>query len=202
MKKVIRKVFVVLAFIGVGTGVTSCDSETLTTLLPYILQILMGGQQTQFSGEMSTHRLVREKLDKNAEWVFPTGMSANYRFKSTQAVTLQVTGTTDAQTANIDIPTIQFDDITITGVTMQGIPYSTNGTEATLGSQAFYYTITRTENGKTETITSDESNEDYYHIYFSGGKVTNDGKLTFSISLIMGTEAINADYTGITSVQQ
>ena len=201
MEKIIRKVFVLLTVLTVGFSATSCDEDTITLILG-IIQNLAGGQQTSFTGEMSTLRLVRENIDDNNDWDYPTGKSNSYRFKSTQTVTLQVTGTAGSQTATINIPTIQFDDITITGVTMQGIPYVTDGAEATLGKEGFYYTITRTENGKTETITSDKSNEEHYFISFTGGKVTNDGKLTFSISLVMGKEAINADYTGTTPVQQ
>lgn len=201
MKKIFRKTFVLVALAVTSIGVTSCDSETIAQLLPYILQMLMGGQAQTFTGSMQAQRLVREDVTNN-NWLFANDKDQTYFYESTQTSELQVTGTEGNQTANLTIPTIQFEGITISGLSMEGIRYSTNNNVATLGEGAFYFSVTRTENGNTETITSDKTNEDYFYVYFEGGNISSSGVLTYSISLIMGTEAINIKYSGVSKTQQ
>ena len=190
MKKIIRKVFVVLAFIGVGTGVTSCDSETLTTLLPYIIELLMGGQTQTYSGTAEVEGLLVDKTSSTGFIQMPNATK--------KTVTASATVQVSQNTATITLTQVEIGGRTLTNLQVAGVPIENGVLE---GGYQWAYTCERQYGtDAVEQISVTEENQTTYHYDLLSGSIQaasdNSAILTFDACVYMGDEVYNISYKG------
>ena len=190
MKKIIRKVFVVLAFIGVGTGVTSCDSETLTTLLPYIIELLMGGQTQTYSGTAEVEGLLVDKTSSTGFIQMPNATK--------KTVTASATVQVSQNTATITLTQVEIGGRTLTNLQVAGVPIENGVLE---GGYQWAYTCERQYGtDAVEQISVTEENQATYHYDLLSGSIQaasdNSAILTFDACVYMGDEVYNITYKG------
>jgi len=198
MKKIFRNTLVALAFLGTGTGLTSCDSETITSLLPVLLELLMGGQAQTYSGTAQLEGLESTgETDKDGNVILKY-MDTDSIKTATITATVQVSN----NAATITIPELKVGGRTLTNIQVAGIGI-TNGVLE--GGYQWAYTCTRQYGTTSESIsvvadgTANDNSKTYHFDLLSGKVVTNSDNsatFTFEACVYMGTEAYNITYNG------
>jgi hypothetical protein len=193
MKKVIRNVFVALALLGSGAGLTSCDSETLQALLPAIIQMLMGGQVQTYSGTAELEGLEISSYNEKGEPIY-LHMKTDFQKTAPMAATVQVS----QNTATITIPQFEVGGRVIKNLTVSGVTIE-NGTFE--GGYQWAYTCTRSYGDvQDEQISVTTENQDKYHFDLLEGsiKATEDNSANFYMyaCLYIDKEAYNIAYRG------
>ncbi len=201
MKKLFRKALVLIAIMGMGTGVTSCDSESILKFIemftPEILQILMpnNAQPTQtFVGEWEAECLNRTDETTN-QW--------SYYQNSQQAATIKVQNTTcevsleqeqneDGTISNdyslfLSIPSITLAGNTISNLIIYaGTFISTDLVNGSFDTEDQFYNISM--DGMPETAET-------YYACISNGNIANN-EITFDYQIVAGLNAYNGKYVG------
>lgn len=190
MKKIIRKVFIVLAFLGIGTGFTSCDSETLSTLLPYILQLLMGGQSQTYSGTAEVEGLLTDATSKTGFVQMPGAEKTTV----TASATVQVS----QNQATITFTQLEIGGRVLTNLQVAGIPIENGVLE---GGYQWAYTCERQYGtSAAEQISVTDDNQKTYHYDLLSGSIQatsdNSAVLTLEACVYMGEEVYNISYKG------
>ncbi|GEM_PF-3269267 len=190
MKKVIRNVFVALALLGSGAGLTSCDSETLQVLLPAIIQMLMGGQAQTYSGTAEVEGLVVDKTSSTGYSQMPGAEK--------KSVTASATVQVSQNTATITLTQVEIGGRTLTNLQVAGVPIENGVLE---GGYQWAYTCERQYGtNAAEQITVTDDNKATYHYDLLSGSIQsaadNSAILTFEACVYMGEEAYNITYKG------
>lgn len=199
MKKIFRKAFALIAISAMSIGVTSCDSETLTQLLPYILQMLMGGQAQTYSGSAELMGLEYSTEIKNDD-----GTAALFYMKSDSIktvnniqATVQVQQSGGQSVATITVPTLEIGGRVITNLQVAGVPVTDGILE---GGYQWAYTCNRQYGTEVQEVSVTEQNQATYHYDLIEGYVKstseNTATLYFYASVYMGSEVYNVKYTG------
>ena len=190
MKKIIRKVFVVLAFIGAGTGFTSCDSETLQVLLPTILELLMGGQTQTYSGTAEVEGLLTDATSKTGFIQMPGAEK--------KSVTASATVQVSQNTATITFTQLEIGGRVLTNLQVANVPIENGVLE---GGYQWAYTCERQYGtAAAEQISVTEENQGTYHYDLLSGSIQsasdNSAVLTLEACVYMGDEVYNISYKG------
>ena len=188
MKKFIRNVFVALALLGSGAGLTSCDSETLQVLLPTILELLMGGQTQTYSGTAEVEGLVVDKTSSTGYSQMPGATKKTVAASATVQVS--------QNTATITLTQVEIGGRTLTNLQVR-VPIE-NGVFQP-GYQWPYTCERQYGTSEAEPINVPEITDTYHYDLLSGSiqNVTeNSATLTFVVSVYMGEEAYNITYKG------
>lgn len=188
MKKVIRNVFVALALLGSGAGLTSCDSETLQALLPTILELLMGGQVQTYSGTAEVEGLLADNTSSTGFIQMPGAEKKTVAASATVQVS--------QNTATITLTQVEIGGRTLTNLQVR-VPIE-NGVFQP-GYQWPYTCERQYGTSEAEPINVPEITDTYHYDLLSGSiqNVTeNSATLTFVASVYMGEEAYNITYKG------
>lgn len=190
MKKVIRNVFVALALLGSGAGLTSCDSETLQVLLPTILQLLMGGQTQTYSGTAEVEGLLVDKTSSTGFIQMPNATK--------KTVTASATVQVSQNTATITLTQVEIGGRTLTNLQVAGVPIENGVLE---GGYQWAYTCERQYGtDAVEQISVTDENQATYHYDLLSGSIQsaadNSAILTFEACVYMGDEVYNITYKG------
>jgi hypothetical protein len=188
MKKIIRNVFVALALLGSGAGLTSCDSETLQALLPTILELLMGGQVQTYSGTAEVEGLLADNTSSTGFIQMPGAEKKTVAASATVQVS--------QNTATITLTQVEIGGRTLTNLQVR-VPIE-NGVFQP-GYQWPYTCERQYGTSEAEPINVPEITDTYHYDLLSGSiqNVTeNSATLTFVASVYMGEEAYNITYKG------
>ena len=188
MKKIIRNVFVALALLGSGAGLTSCDSETLQALLPTILELLMGGQVQTYSGTAEVEGLLADNTSSTGFIQMPGAEKKTVAASATVQVS--------QNTATITLTQVEIGGRTLTNLQVR-VPIE-NGVFQP-GYQWPYTCERQYGTSEAEPINVPETTDTYHYDLLSGSiqNVTeNSATLTFVASVYMGEEAYNITYKG------
>ncbi len=190
MKKVIRNVFVALALLGSGAGLTSCDSETLQVLLPAIIQMLMGGQTQTYSGTAEVEGLLVDKTSSTGFIQMPNATK--------KTVTASATVQVSQNTATITLTQVEIGGRTLTNLQVAGVPIENGVLE---GGYQWAYTCERQYGtDAVEQISVTDENQATYHYDLLSGSIQsaadNSAILTFEACVYMGDEVYNISYKG------
>ena len=190
MKIVIRNVFVALALLGSGAGLTSCDSETLQVLLPTILQLLMGGQTQTYSGTAEVEGLLVDKTSSTGFIQMPNATK--------KTVTASATVQVSQNTATITLTQVEIGGRTLTNLQVAGVPIENGVLE---GGYQWAYTCERQYGtDAVEQISVTDENQATYHYDLLSGSIQsaadNSAILTFEACVYMGDEVYNITYKG------
>lgn len=201
MKKFFRKALVLIAILGMGTGVTSCDEDTITVIAS-ILQQLMGGNSQSYVGSADLVGLkITDETDKDG--------SPIYLYLDTDSVktvnNMQVNITVQNQQASITIPTVNVGGRTLQNIQVGGIAIDQNGTMEGDGT-LYIFSCSRDINGRTENIVGNEENINTTQFaLFSGSVVsngTNSAVLKLNIQITIEGEIYQINYNGSLAQQQ
>ena len=200
MKKFNRSALTIAAILGMSMSLTSCDEDTITTILNVVSQ-LMGGQAQTFSGTAHTSQLTRPNVKSGWSWADKDSLTSS-KTQTSMACQVSFSTETDAETntsyksVSITIPTLTYGSNSFTNLVIYGGPFTTvnnsTGTFNTSGG-AYYYTTDNYTNG-SNSLSITEQTENYWAVIYDG-KITSDA-ITFSYSIIAGTEAYNGTYVG------
>ena len=190
MKKVIRNVFVTLALLGSGAGLTSCDSETLQVLLPAIIQMLMGGQTQTYSGTAEVEGLVVDATSSTGYSQMPNATKTTV----TASATVQVS----QNTATITFTQLEIGGRVLTNLQVAGVPIENGVLE---GGYQWAYTCERQYGtAAAEQISVTDDNQKTYHYDLLSGSIQassdNSAVLTLEACVYMGEEVYNISYKG------
>ncbi|MBO4663595.1 MAG: hypothetical protein J5663_04175 [Bacteroidaceae bacterium] len=193
MKKIFSKALVVLAFLSAGTGLSSCDSETLSTILPYVLQLLMGGQTQTYSGTAEVEGLIADGTNADGSTKYKY-MEGGEKKTVTASASVQVS----QNTATITLTQVEIGGRTLTNLQVAGVPIENGVLE---GGYQWAYTCERQYGANAvEQISVTEENQATYHYDLLSGSIQsttdNSAILTFEACVYMGNEAYNIKYTG------
>lgn len=188
MKKVIRNVFVALALLGSGAGLTSCDSETLQALLPTILELLMGGQVQTYSGTAEVEGLLADNTSSTGFIQMPGAEKKTVAASATVQVS--------QNTATITLTQVEIGGRTLTNLQVR-VPIE-NGVFQP-GYQWPYTCERQYGTSEAEPINVPEITDTYHYDLLSGSiqsAADNSAILTFEACVYMGEEAYNITYKG------
>ena len=188
MKKVIRNVFVALALLGSGAGLTSCDSETLQALLPTILELLMGGQVQTYSGTAEVEGLLADNTSSTGFIQMPGAEKKTVAASATVQVS--------QNTATITLTQVEIGGRTLTNLQVR-VPIE-NGVFQP-GYQWPYTCERQYGTREAEPINVPEITDTYHYDLLSGSiqsAADNSAILTFEACVYMGEEAYNITYKG------
>jgi len=197
MKKIMRKAAVVAAIFGMGTTVTSCDSESISQwvqmLLPTIIQVLTPSTaepSKTFVGEWESECLTRTDTLKN-DWSYYNNSSDKVKVESvtcnliTQAQTSEA-GTTSTE-VYVSIPSLAIAGTTYTNLEMYcGTFNTTDNTTGTFSTSNNFYNIA------ADNIPADAT---CYYACVSNGKITAN-EISFEYNIVAGYCAYNGKYVG------
>lgn len=189
---------VALVLTVTGFGLTSCDSDTISTIINVVSQ-LIGGKTTTFSGYATSSMLTRADSDSQWNWVDTDSAQSS---KTQTSMTCQVSMSTETdslnnsyQVVNLIIPSLTYGNYTFTNLTLYGGNFITSdnatGTFST-ENMGYYYNADSYSNGSTTVGLS--STEGYYAVIFDG-QITSDA-IKFSYSIVANNEAFNGTYVG------
>ena len=189
MKKFIRNVFVALALLGSGAGLTSCDSETLQVLLPTILELLMGGQTQTYSGTAEVEGLLADNTSSTGFIQMPGAEKKTVAASATVQVS--------QNTATITLTQVEIGGRTLTNLQVR-VPIE-NGVFQP-GYQWPYTCERQYGTAAAEQISVTDDNQKTYHYDLLSGSIQassdNSAVLTLEACVYMGEEVYNISYKG------
>lgn len=203
MKKIFRKVAIVAIALTASVSFTSCDSETLTTILGTVIQyILNPGTSYDFKGTLKSEPLVA------SEGGF-TWLNSN-KITSSSNVTVRYTAGTNS-TATLTIPGFTDGKMTVGDITIKGLAVTESssaqkttfaiGDNSTIVASVTVNGVKYDENNISSVYISSLNDKDYTSTYVTSENLSTFISIVFANSKGENAYALNIDYLGVKVAQ-